>query len=237
MQNNSRQILGQQEAIHPNLAEQLAKHFDVAFQRPLQDYNRQAFTEMKQQWDGDSPLILDTGCGTGDSSRQLAHQFPEHFVVGIDQSIARLSKQRQQQDPDNLLLLRADLVDFWRICFLEDVKPDKHYLLYPNPWPKKKHFQRRWCGHPILPFILAVGGTMEFRTNWQVYANEMAFAFTTAGYSADVELLNTERPLTPFERKYQQSAHKLFRVRTQVTNFNCPALDAWLAENRCYSHK
>ncbi len=234
MQNNSRTISGQQEPIHPNLATTLTKHVQTVFRRPIQTYNQQAFAELQSAWPNNMPLILDTGCGTGDSSRNLALQNPAHFVVGIDQSVVRLNKQRSLKEPENLLLLRADLIDFWRLCYLHQVTPEQHYLLYPNPWPKKKHFQRRWCGHAVFPFILGVGGKIEFRSNWQTYAREMQFSFNQLGIESTLAPFTPEKPITPFELKYLNSQHQLYRVNAQVDRFSCPALDVWLAENRCY---
>jgi len=234
MHKNSRQIDGQKEQVHPNLAAAITKHCNALFARPVQSYNQIAFESFLAQWNTNTPLILDTGCGTGDSSRNLARLNPSSFVVGVDQSEYRLTRQRESQDPDNLLLLRADLVDFWRLCTLHNVRPEKHYLLYPNPWPKKKHFQRRWCGHPVLPFIIAVGGRLEFRTNWHIYANEFQFALQQLSFDATQQEFTPDSPLTPFELKYQQSGHQLFKVSSMIEQFSCSALDAWLAENQHY---
>jgi tRNA G46 methylase TrmB len=44
-------------------------------------------------WDGKAPLILDAGCGVGHSTIQLAREFPDHWVIGVDQSEDRLSRR------------------------------------------------------------------------------------------------------------------------------------------------
>ena len=69
-------------------------------------------------------------------------------------------------------MLQANLIDFWRLSVQTEWRLQKHYLLYPNPWPKKKHLQRRWHGHPVFPSILELGGELELRTNWKIYADE-----------------------------------------------------------------
>ena len=49
--------------------------------------------------------------------------------------------------PKNLFLVRAELTDFWMLVARQsDWLVAKHYLLYPNPYPKSKHLQRRWHG-------------------------------------------------------------------------------------------
>ena len=74
----------------------------------------------------------------------------------------------------NAILLRAELSDFFLLISNQtDWVIHSHYLLYPNPYPKSKHLRRRWHGHPILPVILALGGKLVLRSNWNVYCYEM----------------------------------------------------------------
>ena len=39
---------------------------------------------------GNRPVILDSGCGTGASTRKLANMHPQHLVIGVDRSAVRL---------------------------------------------------------------------------------------------------------------------------------------------------
>jgi tRNA (guanine-N7-)-methyltransferase len=107
-----------------------------------------------------APLILDSCCGVGESSRLLARAFPNHYVIGVDQSASRLARGggRAAECPANLDLVRADVVDYWRLLHEAGVRLDRHYLLYPNPWPKIGHLSRRWHGHPVFPTLLELGG-------------------------------------------------------------------------------
>jgi tRNA (guanine-N7-)-methyltransferase len=115
--------------------------------------------------------------------------------------------------PGNAVLLRADLVDFWRLLAADGVQLDRHYLLYPNPWPKIGHLSRRWHGHPVYPAMLELGGILECRSNWPIYIDEFCFAVSrlTQRETARASFV-PETPLTPFERKYQNSGHALFRM-------------------------
>lgn len=170
-----------------------------------------------KDWNPESPLLLDAGCGTGESALRLAQRYPDHFVFGVDQSADRLGRQKTQALPDNLCLVRADLVDFWRLLAEQKVRLSKHFMLYPNPWPKKKHLGRRWHGHPVFPVCLALGGELECRSNWRVYIEEMAWALSRlSGQSVLLEDLLPEQPLTPFEHKYQRSGHGLWRCRVDL---------------------
>jgi tRNA G46 methylase TrmB len=161
-------------------------------------------------------LIIDAGCGVGLSTRKLAHQFPDAFVIGVDQSSHRLQRHTRWEgtEPSNFITVRADLVDFWQRMALARIQPLRHYLLYPNPWPKKAQLQRRWHGHPIFPTLLRLGGHLECRSNWKIYIDEMALALTQlTGLEVPTEqwLVDPAIALTPFEQKYLTSGHTLWR--------------------------
>jgi tRNA G46 methylase TrmB len=88
--------------------------------------------------------------------------------------------------------------------------------LYPNPWPKPDHLQRRWHGSPLWPSILALGGRLELRSNWRVYVDEFAQALALTGASAQLEICSVSAPLTPFERKYQLSGQTCWRCISEL---------------------
>ena len=175
-------------------------------------------------------VILDSGCGTGKSTFILGQMHPNCVVIGIDQSIARLSRNKsynqtdlsdddqtdlcnqkrrnvrnnnfsnahvsnhhredQSNDQnDNVLLLRAELSDFWKCCLSSNQWQDKiciykHYLLYPNPYPKKSRLKSRFYAHPAFPLLMMTvqmdGGLptdkekekLVVRSNWKGYLNE-----------------------------------------------------------------
>ena len=222
MHANSRIPRSAQSAIHDRLEALLERHRAAPFRKPYADYNRAAFEasmERRARVAPGAPLILDSCCGVGESSVGLARAYPDHYVIGVDQSAARLAKPARTGEPlpDNLDLVRADLVDYWRLLGDAGVRLAGHYLLYPNPWPKIGHLARRWHGHPVFPAMLALGGVLECRSNWAIYAQEMARAITlVAGVPANVERYAPEAALTPFERKYLASGHALYRVRVTL---------------------
>ena len=174
---------------------------------------------------GAPPLVLDAGCGVGLSSLHLATQFPDHFVIGIDQSADRLARNTRWAGslPENCLRVRADLVDYWRLLLEAGVRPARHYVLYPNPWPKIGQLARRWHGHPVFPTLVALGGYFECRSNWRVYIEECAAALRQlTGIDVTAEAYATADPITPFERKYLDSGHGLWRCRVQLVILRAP---------------
>jgi tRNA G46 methylase TrmB len=219
---NSTPITSNQSGIHEQLKAVVAKHATTEFLKPITDYNRAAFDASMAAWQaaGTLPLILDAGCGVGLSTLHLATQFPDHFVIGIDQSADRLARNTAWHTPlpSNFISIRADLVDYWRLMLAAGIHPMRHYLLYPNPWPKIGQLGRRWHGHAVFPTIIALGGELECRSNWRTYIEECAAALTQLT-TMDIrcESYATSDPITPFERKYLASGHSLWRCRASIS--------------------
>jgi tRNA (guanine-N7-)-methyltransferase len=217
MEGNSRFISSAQSGPHEDLPELLRRHLAHPFRKPILDYNREAFgaaLAARAAWNPQAPLILDAGCGVGWSTLRIAEQYPDHFVIGVDQSFDRISRGKPLTLPANAVFARADLVDFWRLLQTAGIHLARHYLLYPNPWPKIGHLARRWHGHAVFPTVLALGGVLECRSNWRIYIDELAQAITLAtGRLAQCEPWQpTSQPMTPFEKKYLASGHDLHRV-------------------------
>ena len=221
MEGNSRLPVSGQTDIHRQLARLLDRHAGAPFRKPYAACNLSAFAasfERFRQVRPRPPLILDSGCGVGESSVLLARAFPAHYVIGIDQSAVRLARGELARLaagdwPANVDLVRADVVDYWRLLHAAGVRVDRHYLLYPNPWPKITQLARRWHGHPVFPTLLALGGVLECRSNWPIYLAELCFAVERlTGRAAVCEPFAPEQPMSAFERKYLASRHRLFRV-------------------------
>lgn len=174
-----------------------------------------------------------SGCGTGRSTETLAKLYPDHVVIGIDRSIARLSKnsvyrQQSTNGTGNLLLVRAELADFWRLWLEQPPgKVEKHFLLYPNPYPKKRRFQSRWYAHPAFPLLLQLGGNeIVVRSNWKAFLEDFQSAAAIAGdhlttngsgppYSASSmqKLDPSNEAWTNFEAKYFNVGEEAFELR------------------------
>jgi len=177
------------------------------------------------------PLVLDSFCGTGHSTAALAGRHPGHLVVGIDKSSARLERH-PATSPDNYLLLRADCEALWQLLGREQIGVDHHYMLYPNPWPKAKHLQRRVHGSAGFYWLVqlaanaAVGeGRIELRSNWQTYVEEFGIAMHLAGCRGIVTRVQPEPPLSLFEHKYRDSGHELWAFTGKVVESWRPPSD------------
>ena len=210
MQAPSRQPTSNQAHLHPRLAETVRKHLEQPSRKPVASHNAAAFELLLYELAArPRPLVLDSFCGTGHSTAALAQRHPGHLVVGIDKSGHRLAKQPGNVT-DNVIFLQAECEDLWRLLGERGFAVDYHYLLYPNPWPKAKHLQRRVHGGTGLFWLLQLGGRIELRSNWQAYVEEFGVAMNLAAHPGSVAQVIPAPPLSLFERKYLDSGHELW---------------------------
>lgn len=217
MQANSSPVQSNQPHTHPALPALVHRHLTNRWRKPVASHNQEAFDRLQDRLLNERrPLIMDSFCGTGHSTTQLAQRYPDHLVVGVDKSAQRLS--RHEGPGQDYLLLRAECEPLWLLMAHAGITLEQHFLLYPNPWPKSIHLKRRIHGHPAFPVLLALGGKLELRSNWQLYVEEFGLALHLAGGRGRVRALPPASPLTLFEQKYHDSGHQLWQYQGQAPN-------------------
>ncbi len=209
---NSRTVQSSQTEVHERLPHVLARNQQYPYRKPISPHTDKAFRCFLDEKIS-APLILDSGCGTGVSTLKLAAMYPEHFILGLDKSAHRLAKTEQRtKSRANYGLIRADQFDFWRLAFEQDVQFEHVFLLYPNPWPKPTHLQRRIYAHPAFLSLLKSAKHIHIRSNWPVYLAEMGYAVQFLQHvAAPCETFAPDDFMTPFEEKYFKSGQTLYK--------------------------
>lgn len=220
LQGNSRVVTSNQPGPHEKIPELVRRHLSHHSQKPVSPHTQAAF-DKTVEWLGDrfsnSPLIFDSCCGVGESTQRIANLYPNSRVIGLDKSKVRTDKQdRVLNLPDNAIILRADVIDFWRLAANAKWQLQAHFLLFPNPYPKSAHVQRRWHATPSFADILRLGGQLEVRSNWQIYIEEFAIALEVAGQTSQIQTLEISEPFTAFERKYHASEQKIWQLKSTL---------------------
>ncbi|QKT03329.1 tRNA (guanosine(46)-N7)-methyltransferase TrmB [Ectothiorhodospiraceae bacterium 2226] len=165
-----------------------------------------------------APRVLEIGFGMGATLAELAARHPERDYLGIEvhrPGVGSLLMQVAEQGLTNVRVWGDDAV-----AFLERRIPpaslDQILILFPDPWPKKRHHKRRIVQPPFVALAasrLAAGGRLQLATDWAPYAEHML-----AVLGAEPTLRNVapdggyiprpeERPVTKFERRGQRLGH------------------------------
>jgi tRNA (guanine-N7-)-methyltransferase len=90
-----------------------------------------------------APLHVDLGCGEGSFLCALAQRMPNRNFLGIERLLNRIrTSARKAATLDNVRLLRVE--SSYAVRYLLPAESvETFYLLFPDPWPKRRHHQRR----------------------------------------------------------------------------------------------
>jgi len=218
MKKESNIVTTNQLGINKNLCDIAKRNIEFEFKKPYSDFSIETFKNIIDwiELKNINNIILDIGCGVGESTINLANKYQDCLVIGIDKSLDRIKRNNdfKKNIPENMLLVRGNVIDLWPM-FLERKKTlniVKQYILYPNPYPKEKHVKLRWHGHPIFQSILNIKSPIEVRSNWRLYLEEFEFMVNEYGqqFILKLELFTPEKSITPFERKFLESSQDLF---------------------------
>ena len=144
-------------------------------------------------------IILDIGFGTGDSTIALQGMFPHHSIMGIE---------AYKPGVKNLLSKKIYVHYGDALEILEEISKDtisQIYMLFPDPWQKKKHRKRRLFNEYTFRVIMSIikrNGFFHFSTDNISYALE-AKKIISRVTSVDISFSKNRgfRPVTKFEKK------------------------------------
>ena len=179
------------------------KHMKSTYKKPISARSHVVFQYLLDRHkQNPMPLIVDSGCGKGTSSRTLATQYPNHWIVAADQSQHRLAHLRKNT-PDNVMILCMDCVDLWKLLNQHNIPIAMHTVFYPNPWPKKQHEKRRWYAHPIAPTFFNLSPITLIRSNWRYYLESSQIVACQHGLHTHLSQIDpTPDGISHFEIKY-----------------------------------
>ena len=90
-----------------------------------------------------APLHVDLGCGDGAFLSELARCHPDQSFLGIEKLVGRVAKaSRKAAALENVRILKVESSYAVRYL-LPESSVSVFYLLFPDPWPKRRHHRRR----------------------------------------------------------------------------------------------
>lgn len=127
--------------------------------------------------DSGTPITLEVGCGHGHYLTAYAAAHPHRCCIGIDiasDRIRRADRKRERARLPNLHFIRADVWDVFE-SLSADVSLSEIFILFPDPWPKRRHHKNRVMQTEFLTRLAkrtGKGGRLYFRTDHQPYFGE-----------------------------------------------------------------
>jgi tRNA (guanine-N7-)-methyltransferase len=175
-----------------------------------------------------APRTVEIGFGNGDNLLQLAAAHPERDFLGIEvhrSGVGRVLLGLASRQLRNVRLICHDAVEV-----LERQLPagsvEEILILFPDPWPKKRHHKRRLIQAPFATLAasrLAPGGVLRLATDWQPYALQMLETLAAIPQLANLASDGgfaprpAEREPTRFERRGERLGHEVWDLAFRRT--------------------
>jgi tRNA (guanine-N7-)-methyltransferase len=166
----------------------------------------------------DAQRVLDVGFGDGEALVTNALNNPAVDYVGVEvhePGIGHLLLLLEHAGLDNVRVIARDAAEVVP-QLLAASSFDAVDLLFPDPWPKKRHHKRRLVQPPFIAEIARVlkpGGILHVATDWADYARHTREVLAQSAQLVPIEAAGLRgnplavRPPTKFERRGQRLGH------------------------------
>lgn len=172
---------------------------------------------------GGRPVWLEVGFGGGEHMVHQAARNPGVGIIGCEpfvKGVAMLLGKIRAAGVDNLAVHPGDVRDLFDV--LPDGSIDKAFVLYPDPWPKKRHHRRRFVTPEFLDPLARVlnpGAEVRVATDITDYVRQTLEEMPKAGFDWLAERPDDWR--TPWDdwisTRYEQKALREGRAPHYLT--------------------
>lgn len=168
-----------------------------------------------------APCIVEIGFGMGDALLAMARSRPHCNFLGIEvyrPGIGSLLRKLAALEMKNVRLICADAAMVFR-SLLTLHSLEAVYILFPDPWPKKRHHKRRLVQDEFIQCLadkIRPGGRLHLATDDAGYAAHMLAVLerspllvNSAG-AGRFSPPRTDRPQTKFETRGGRLGHHIW---------------------------
>ena len=177
---------------------------------------------LKTCFDSDQhAVVIEIGFGDGSVLIESALKNPNKNFIGIevyDSGLGQCLNEIDKYNIKNIRLIYGDAVEVFE-QFINKKSVEKINILFPDPWPKKRHHKRRLINKRFLALLsksLKNKGVVNVSTDWEDYAQQIELTFKESNQFKEIE--NELRDLkTKFEKRGLKLGHKIFNYSYQLT--------------------
>lgn len=133
----------------------------------------------------DRGFVWEVGSGHGHYLTAFATANPQELCIGIDiakDRVARGNRKQARAKLKNLHFLHADSTDFLA-AMPDTARFSSIYILFPDPWPKRRHEKNRLIQNDFLKEVAQRAGKgtrIHFRTDHKGYFRAASAVFNQA---------------------------------------------------------
>lgn len=165
------------------------------------------------------PVEMEIGCGKGLFLSRASAGHPEVNWLGVERSSEHLRRaidRAVKARVENVRFVKAGAEDLLR-SWLPDASLRAVHILYPDPWPKKRHHKRRliqpWFAHEAAR-VLRPASRVLLATDHEDYARQMDQVFADDGDFVLVSRMFGEdapQGITNWEVKFRAQGKGIFK--------------------------
>ena len=157
---------------------------------PQSQYSLTNCLDLEKVFARKAPLHVDLGCGDGSFLCALAQRLPNKNFLGIERMSGRVrAAARKAASLNNVRLLQIE--SSYAVRYLFPARSvETFYLLFPDPWPKRRHHRRRLLTPDFLTSVHTVleqDGVMYVATDHLDYFRKIQDITRSAFGFASVE--------------------------------------------------
>ena len=152
----------------------LTKKQKELFNRHFEEMKFDSFKEILWKKTPDHRNILEIGFGSGEIILKNAKQFSDNLYIGVEyykKGITQLLNNIESENLENVRLYYGNATLF--IKNIDSSFFDEIWLMYPDPWPKKKHWKRRFIQKST---ILELSRILKFRGRFLFFTDNSSYA-------------------------------------------------------------
>ena len=164
-----------------------------------------------ERFGNDNPIILEIGFGSGEHLIANAIKSPDINFIGLEvfrSGIGQVLNAIEEHKLHNIKVINHDAVEL-----LNHHIPERLFtciqILFPDPWPKKRHHKRRMINPEFMNLIstkVLGGGYLFLATDEKTYAEQIDDVLNNQNYFSRVLLDDDNaayfyRSSTRFERR------------------------------------
>ena len=159
-----------------------------------------------------APLHVDLGCGDSSFLCALAQRLPDKNFLGIERLSGRVqSSARKAASLNNVRLLQME--SSYAVHYLLPAESvETFYLLFPDPWPKRRHQRRRIVTPDFLNSVRAAlerNGVIYIATDYLDYFRKIQeTAESIRGFAIDEP--DVDLPLSKFGLIFAQKSATIY---------------------------
>jgi tRNA (guanine-N7-)-methyltransferase len=165
------------------------------------------------------PVELDLGAGDGGFALAYAAAHPEINLLAVERLLGRMRKIEKRAARAGQSNLRALRLEFgYTVKYL--LPPESvsvAHILFPDPWPKRRHWPRRLVQAGFVRDLTAAlrpEGELRFTTDHAAYFETAQEAVAEAGGLKRAAEWDWARdPKTDFQRTFEAEGRPIWRAR------------------------